>query len=48
VAVVGLPQCLAYAMMAGLPPAYGLSTAIVAGSLAALVGRRPSCRRAAT
>ena len=41
VAVVGLPQCLAYAMMAGLPPAYGLSTAIVAGSLAALVGRSP-------
>ncbi len=25
VALVGLPQCLAYALMSGLPPAYGLS-----------------------
>jgi SulP family sulfate permease len=39
VALVGLPQCLAYAMMSGLPPAYGLSTAAVAGFVAALLGR---------
>lgn len=39
VALVGLPQCLAYAMLAGLPPMYGLSTAIVAGALAALLGK---------
>lgn len=39
VALVGLPQCLAYAMMSGLPPAYGLSTAVVAGLVAALLGR---------
>lgn len=39
VALVGLPQCLAYALMSGLPPAYGLSTAVVAGLVAALVGR---------
>lgn len=39
VALVGLPQCLAYAMMSGLPPAYGLSTAVVAGLVAALAGR---------
>jgi SulP family sulfate permease len=39
VALVGLPQCLAYAMMSGLPPAYGLSTAAVAGFVAALAGR---------
>lgn len=39
VALVGLPQCLAYALMSGLPPAYGLSTAIVAGLVAAAVGR---------
>ena len=39
VALVGLPQCLAYALMSGLPPAYGLSTAAVAGLLAALLGR---------
>lgn len=39
VALVGLPQCLAYAMMAGLPPAYGLSTAAAAGLVAALAGR---------
>ncbi|HUG54644.1 MAG TPA: SulP family inorganic anion transporter, partial [Vicinamibacteria bacterium] len=41
VALVGLPQCLAYAMMSGLPPAYGLSTAVVAGAVAALAGRSP-------
>ena len=39
VALVGLPQCLAYALMAGLPPAYGLATAAVAGLIAALLGR---------
>ena len=39
VALVGLPQCLAYALMSGLPPAYGLSTAAVAGFVAALLGR---------
>lgn len=38
-ALVGLPQCLAYAMMSGLPPAYGLSTAAVAGLVAAVLGR---------
>ncbi|GMV44187.1 MAG: putative sulfate transporter [Myxococcales bacterium] len=39
VALVGLPQCLAYAMMSGLPPAYGLTTAAVPGVIAALAGR---------
>ena len=39
VALVGLPQCIAYALMSGLPPSYGLSTAAVAGLVAALVGR---------
>lgn len=39
VALVGLPQCLAYATMSGLPPAYGLSTAIVPGLVAAIAGR---------
>ena len=39
VALVGLPQCLAYATMAGLPPAYGLATAVVPGLVAALAGR---------
>jgi sulfate permease, SulP family len=38
-ALVGIPQCVAYAMMSGLPPAYGLSTAVVAGAIAALIGR---------
>lgn len=41
VTLVGLPQCLAYALMAGLPPAYGLSTAAVAGFVAALAGLSP-------
>ncbi len=41
VALVGLPQCLAYAMLSGVPPAYGLSTAAVAGFVAPLVGRSP-------
>ena len=39
VALVGLPQCLAYAMLSGFPPAYGLSTAAVAGLVAAFAGR---------
>lgn len=39
VALVGLPQCLAYATMSGLPPAYGLATAVVPGLVAALAGR---------
>ena len=39
VALVGLPQCLAYALMSGLPPAYGLATAAVAGLVAAILGR---------
>jgi SulP family sulfate permease len=42
VAMVAVPQCLAYAAMAGLPPAYGLTTAIVPGFVAALVGRSPT------
>lgn len=39
VALVALPQCLAYATIAGLPPAYGLTTAVVPGLVAALAGR---------
>ena len=39
VALIGLPQCLAYALLSGLPPAYGLATAAVAGFVAALIGR---------
>ena len=39
VALVGLPQCLAYAMMSGLGPAYGLATAAVPGLLAAIAGK---------
>jgi SulP family sulfate permease len=39
VALVGLPQCLAYAVMSGFPPAYGLATAAVPGLVAALLGR---------
>jgi SulP family sulfate permease len=39
VALIGLPQCLAYAMMSGLPPAYGIATAAVPGLVAALVGK---------
>jgi SulP family sulfate permease len=41
VALVGLPQCLAYAAMSGLPPAYGLTTAAVPGLVAAIAGRSP-------
>ncbi|WP_108125044.1 SulP family inorganic anion transporter [Saccharospirillum mangrovi] len=39
VALVGIPQCLAYAMLSGLPPMYGLVTAIVPGMIAAVAGR---------
>ncbi|MFW6051919.1 MAG: SulP family inorganic anion transporter [Myxococcota bacterium] len=39
VTLVGLPQCLAYAMMSGLPPAYGLVTAAVPGLVAAVAGK---------
>ncbi len=37
VALVGLPQWLAYALLSGLPPAYGLSTAVAAGLVAAAI-----------
>ena len=40
-AVMGIPQALAYAMMAGLPPAYGLVGAAVPAVVAALAGRTP-------
>ncbi len=39
VAAVGAPQCLAYAMMAGLPPVYGLVSAAVPGLIAAAMSR---------
>ena len=39
VALVGIPQCLAYAMLSGLPPMYGLVTAAVPGIVAAVLGR---------
>ncbi len=39
VALVALPQAIAYAMLAGIPPVYGLSTAVVTGFLAAVLGR---------
>lgn len=38
VSLVSLPQCLAYAMMSGLPPEYGLVTAAIPGLVAALLG----------
>ncbi|MFP4381422.1 MAG: solute carrier family 23 protein [Candidatus Sumerlaeia bacterium] len=38
VAVMGVPQAMAYAMIAGLPPAYGLYTAIVTCAIAAITG----------
>ncbi|MCA9618861.1 MAG: SulP family inorganic anion transporter [Myxococcales bacterium] len=41
VALVGLPQCLAYAMMSGMPPAYGLATAAIPGFVAAIAGKSP-------
>jgi sulfate permease, SulP family len=38
VAIMGVPQAMAYAMIAGLPPVYGLYTAIITCIIAALVG----------
>lgn len=38
VALVSLPQCLAYAMMSGLPAEYGLVTAAIPGLVAAILG----------
>jgi SulP family sulfate permease len=39
VALVALPQALAFAMLAGVPPMYGLSTAAVAAFVAAVLGK---------
>jgi sulfate permease, SulP family len=41
IALVGLPQCMAYALMSGVPAAYGLVTAAVPGLVAALAGKSP-------
>lgn len=38
VAVMGVPQAMAYALIAGLDPVYGLYTAIVTCAIAALLG----------
>jgi len=38
VAVLALPQGIAFAALAGLPPAWGLNTAVVCGLVAALAG----------
>lgn len=38
VAVMGVPQAMAYALIAGLPPVYGLYVAIVTCAVAALLG----------
>ena len=38
VAVMGVPQAMAYALIAGLPPVYGLYTAIVTCVVAAILG----------
>ncbi|MFO7976322.1 MAG: SulP family inorganic anion transporter, partial [Candidatus Hydrogenedentota bacterium] len=38
VAVVAVPQSMAYAVIAGLPPVYGLYTAIVSAFVASLLG----------
>ena len=38
VAVVAVPQSLAYAVIAGVPPVYGLYTAVVSGFLGSLLG----------
>lgn len=37
-AIIVLPQGVAYAMIAGLPPEYGLYTAIIPAIVAALFG----------
>lgn len=36
--LIGIPQCLAYAVIAGLPPHFGLYAAIVSSAIAALFG----------
>lgn len=41
VAVVGLPQSVAFALIAGVPPIYGVYTAIVLGLLGALFSSSP-------
>lgn len=38
VAVMGVPQAMAYALIAGLPPVFGLYTAIITCVVAALIG----------
>src|SRR6516162_10156339 len=38
VATVAVPQAMAYALIAGIPPTYGLYTAIVMTALASLFG----------
>ncbi len=38
VAVMGVPQAMAYALIAGLPPVYGLYTAIATCAVSALLG----------
>ncbi|MDP6928205.1 MAG: SulP family inorganic anion transporter [Planctomycetota bacterium] len=38
VAVMGVPQAMAYALIAGLPPVYGIYTAIVTCVVAAILG----------
>ena len=39
ITLVGLPQCIAYALMSGVPPAYGLVTAAIPGLVAVLLGK---------
>jgi SulP family sulfate permease len=41
VAVVALPQAVAYSLLAGVPPAHGLATAAVPAFVAGLIGRSP-------
>ncbi|HMB69601.1 MAG TPA: SulP family inorganic anion transporter [bacterium] len=38
VAVMGVPQAMAYAIIADLPPVYGLYTAVISSTVAALLG----------
>jgi SulP family sulfate permease len=42
VALVAAPQCMAFAIIAGLPPATGLYTAVVMGVLGALLASAPT------